>query len=336
MMISKKPFFSVCIPVYNGADFLKECLESILNQSFRDFEVIVVDDKSADGSVGIVRSYAAIDDRVKAFENEVNLGLVGNWNRCLSLASGEWIKFLFQDDFWNRDCLERIHEVSDGQVFIFHNRNFVFNEGVSDSLVKFYQSPFLQNFFGDIKTGFIPADTVNAHILRKIGFNFFGEPSNVAFRRNLALEYGYFDDRLVQLCDYEYWVRIASNTGAFYVADKISSFTVHSGGTSSINRHARVFRAKYLDLLIICDKFLNDTFFLKLKSSDKRGTIEAALKVHVNKMVLWLSRNSDKSLETSHDLIKQYVPRVCDMVQRRYRFRHIYGLYYGLKKAIYG
>ena len=93
-----KPPISVCVPTYNGMKYLRECLDSILVQSFENFEVIIVDDQSADGSVDLLSEYAAQDERIRVFRNPQNLGLVGNWNRCLDLASAEWIKFVFQDD----------------------------------------------------------------------------------------------------------------------------------------------------------------------------------------------------------------------------------------------
>src|ERR1700709_90296 len=89
---------SVCIPVYNGERYLDECLRSVRDQTHADFEVVIVDDCSTDGTRDVVGHHAAQDERIRLSVNAHNRGLVGNWNRCLELASGEWIKFLFQDD----------------------------------------------------------------------------------------------------------------------------------------------------------------------------------------------------------------------------------------------
>ncbi|NQT57201.1 MAG: glycosyltransferase family 2 protein, partial [Desulfobacteraceae bacterium] len=99
---------SVCIPVYNGEKYLEECLNSVLDQSFRNFEVVVVDDQSSDTSFEIARKYEARDDRVRVFHNAQNLGLVNNWNRCIELSHGKWIKFVFQDDLIESNCLEKM------------------------------------------------------------------------------------------------------------------------------------------------------------------------------------------------------------------------------------
>src|SRR5437899_12562971 len=100
-----QPSVSICIPTYNGAAHLAPCLESALNQTWTDFELLIVDDASSDDTVAITEACAARDRRVRVARNPRNLGLVGNWNRCLELAKGTWIKFLFQDDLLSPACL---------------------------------------------------------------------------------------------------------------------------------------------------------------------------------------------------------------------------------------
>src|SRR5262245_28937104 len=87
---------SLCIPVWNGAAFLPEALASALGQTFRDFELLVVDDASDDASAAIAA--ATGDPRLRVLRNERRLGIPGCWNRCLAEAGGEYVKFLFQDD----------------------------------------------------------------------------------------------------------------------------------------------------------------------------------------------------------------------------------------------
>src|SRR3982751_3050681 len=93
----QRPRVTVCVPMYNGERYLAECIESILAQTYTDFQLLLVDDCSTDATRSIAESYAAADSRVRLIVNHTNLGLVGNWNRCIELATGEWIKFVFQD-----------------------------------------------------------------------------------------------------------------------------------------------------------------------------------------------------------------------------------------------
>lgn len=89
---------SVLVPVFNAERYLAECLESILAQDFPDFEIIIADDASSDGSVEIIKSFAARDSRIVWWKNSKNLGQAANCNACLKAAKGEYIKFVHADD----------------------------------------------------------------------------------------------------------------------------------------------------------------------------------------------------------------------------------------------
>ena len=101
----KSAAVSVVMPVYNGERFLAESIQSVLDQSFSDLELIIVNDDSEDASDRIVRQFR--DKRIKYFENERNLGLVGNWNRCFELATSDYVTMLHQDDVMLPENVER-------------------------------------------------------------------------------------------------------------------------------------------------------------------------------------------------------------------------------------
>jgi glycosyltransferase involved in cell wall biosynthesis len=93
------------MPVYNGAAFVGEAIESVLRQTVSDFELIIVDDASTDDSREVIGRYD--DPRIRKFRNETNRGLVGNWNECLKRARGTYITMLHQDDVMEPTNLER-------------------------------------------------------------------------------------------------------------------------------------------------------------------------------------------------------------------------------------
>lgn len=95
----RSPKISVCIDSFNYGRFLPEATESVLSQSFQDFELIISDDCSTDDSFEIARRYAAQDSRVRVSRNKQNLGMVKNRNVCLGLAQGDYVKWLHADDF---------------------------------------------------------------------------------------------------------------------------------------------------------------------------------------------------------------------------------------------
>lgn len=97
---------SIAMATYNGERFIQEQLDSILEQSVQDFELIVCDDCSKDNTVSILHRYAAMDNRIHIYKNEVNLGFKKNFEKAVSLCSGEFIALSDQDDIWEKNHLE--------------------------------------------------------------------------------------------------------------------------------------------------------------------------------------------------------------------------------------
>ncbi len=97
---------SIAMTTYNGENYLREQLDSILNQTYSDFELIICDDFSKDNTRLILSEYAAKDSRIKIFFNEENLGFKKNFEKSISLCSGEYIAFSDQDDIWLNNKLE--------------------------------------------------------------------------------------------------------------------------------------------------------------------------------------------------------------------------------------
>ena len=101
--------FSIIVPVYNTEKYLPQCVDSVLGQTFSDFELLLIDDESPDGSGALCDAYAGKDPRVRVIHQK-NGGLSNARNSGLKAASGEYVLFLDSDDFWNRsDALELIH-----------------------------------------------------------------------------------------------------------------------------------------------------------------------------------------------------------------------------------
>lgn len=123
---------SVGVPVYNGAAFLRKTLESILSQSFGEFELIISDNASTDGTEAIGREFAAIDPRVRYHRNDTNLGLAKNYNLVFTLARGRYFKWASADDICLPGYLERCVGVLDRDpsvVLVYPKTRFVDAEG---------------------------------------------------------------------------------------------------------------------------------------------------------------------------------------------------------------
>ncbi|MDM7859639.1 glycosyltransferase family 2 protein [Alteromonas sp. ASW11-36] len=98
------PLISIIVPVYNVEKYLVECLDSLLAQTYKNLEIIVVDDCSPDNSAAIIERYVAKDKRVKAVKRAQNGGLSAARNSGIEHATGEWITFVDSDDYLHTDC----------------------------------------------------------------------------------------------------------------------------------------------------------------------------------------------------------------------------------------
>jgi glycosyltransferase involved in cell wall biosynthesis len=116
------PQVSILIPVFNRKQYISECIQSALHQTCTDFEIVVVDNASDDGTWEICQQFAALDQRVRIFRNESNIGPVRNWQRCAQEAKGIFSKILFSDDCLEPDCLsEMVQKLRDPTVALVYS-----------------------------------------------------------------------------------------------------------------------------------------------------------------------------------------------------------------------
>jgi glycosyltransferase involved in cell wall biosynthesis len=97
---------SIAMATYNGGQYIKEQIESILNQTYKDFELIVCDDCSTDFTWSILQEYECQDNRIHCFLNDMNLGVARNFEKTVKLCNGDYIAFSDQDDIWLADHIE--------------------------------------------------------------------------------------------------------------------------------------------------------------------------------------------------------------------------------------
>jgi len=98
---------SILIPVYNREKYIEETVQSALNQTYKNIEIIVVDNQSTDNTWEILQKLASQDERIKIFQNKTNIGPVKNWKRCIDEATGEYGKILWSDDLIAPEFLEK-------------------------------------------------------------------------------------------------------------------------------------------------------------------------------------------------------------------------------------
>lgn len=127
------PTLSVGLPVYNGEKFVARAIESILNQDFRDFELIICDNASTDNTSQICQEYAVRDPRVRYYRNETNIGAAPNHNRVFELATAKYFKWAAHDDedypeFFSR-CLQVLDSAPDSVVLVYPQAELINQDG---------------------------------------------------------------------------------------------------------------------------------------------------------------------------------------------------------------
>ena len=117
--MSDYPLVSVILPVYNREKYLATAIESVLQQTYGNLELLIVDDGSRDRSPEIIKEYAAKDKRVRFVLHKENRGVSAARNTALSMARGEWIALIDSDDAWHPERLEKLLKVVDGEEGVF-------------------------------------------------------------------------------------------------------------------------------------------------------------------------------------------------------------------------
>ncbi|MDD5052462.1 MAG: glycosyltransferase family 2 protein [Sulfuricurvum sp.] len=217
------PKVSVLIPAYNYAQYLPEAIESVLAQTYTDFELIIVDNCSIDNTKEVVLEYTKHDSRVIFKQNSENIGMYRNYNQALLHAKGEYIKFLNADDKFDATLLEKFVTILDNNLNVSVVTSYRQFFGSKNDILK---SPF---------NGLIEAKTAILSSLKH--GNWIGEPTTVMFRRS-NLNLGLFDISLLMFADQDMWLRHL-RVGDLYVIDEVLSyFRIHEEqGTIHLNNN---------------------------------------------------------------------------------------------------
>ena len=200
------PLVSVILPVYNVEKFVAQAIDSVLAQRFEDFELVIVNDKSPDGSREICASYT--DPRVRIIDHRENRGLAGARNTGIRQAKGEYLAFLDSDDFWHADKLKAHVEHLDAnpQVGISFSRSAFVSEDGEPLGIK--QMPMLTGITTKTLMCRNPIGNGSAPVIRKQVLDDIGWEDNLYGE----IETFYFDDNFRQSEDIECWIRIKITT----------------------------------------------------------------------------------------------------------------------------
>ncbi len=222
------PAISVLIPVFNGEPFLAECLESVLAQDFADFEVLVSDDCSTDGSAALIHSYAERDRRIRWWTNPCSFGIGANRNACLRAARGKLIKFVLPDDkLLDASAMRRLASTlnDDPSVSLAGSASQRMDP---ESKVLNIRNGFGESRVWDGKQAMLRCFDAGANLI--------GEPSVVMFRKSQATRG--FDERMVQWLDLEMWCHLLEQGRFAHIAEPLCVFREPPAQPTGGNRGA--------------------------------------------------------------------------------------------------
>ncbi|GAB1855740.1 hypothetical protein MHTCC0001_05740 [Flavobacteriaceae bacterium MHTCC 0001] len=226
-----KPKVSIIVPNYNHSLFLKNRLESIFNQTFQDFEVILLDDCSTDNSLEILGDYANHVNVVHYLVNSSNSGSpFKQWKKGIDLAKGDYIWIAESDDYSALKFLELTVEALLKGVDICYTQSYDINESGKNLKSRvYYTNEFKPNIW---ESDFIiDGNTFNEKYL--LVKNVIPNASAVLFKRSVV-KTAFFDDKLLQMkmCgDWLFWLRLLANNKVMFISEHLNYFRYHSNVT---------------------------------------------------------------------------------------------------------
>ena len=163
------PSVSVIMPCFNAASFISQAIESVLNQSFQDWELLICNDSSTDESVAIIKQYADLEHRISLFHNPQRLGIAGARNTCLKNAKGRYVALLDADDIWYKEKLgKQIRFMQENEIALCYSYYHVCDEqGKLKNIVKAPGSVTLKKMMFDDFIG-CPTAIYDSHKVRHV------------------------------------------------------------------------------------------------------------------------------------------------------------------------
>lgn len=228
------PLISICIPTYNNADYIAETISSVLNQTYQNFELVIVDDRSKDKTVEIIKGFT--DPRIKLVENDTNLGMHGNWNKALNLGKGEYLKLLCGDDIIYPRCLElqigEFEKKENSDVVVVACRRKVIKSDGKESFGALYK----------LRPGKYEGKSAVKYCV-SFGTNLIGEPMSVLFKASVFRENKIVLGSNNYLIDLDMYFKLLKYGNLIIQKDFLSAFRIYSASmTSSLGlKHAKYF-----------------------------------------------------------------------------------------------
>ena len=243
---------SVIMPNYNGEKYLKETVESVLNQTYKNWELVFVDDCSKDNSLELIKSFQ--DERIKIFKNEKNSGAAKTRNKAIREAKGKWIAFLDSDDLWMPNKLEK-------QLAFMEENNYSFSY-TKYELINEQSEPLKKIVTGPKK------------VTKSMMFSccWVGCLTVIYNREKVGLVQ--IDESIAKRNDYALWLKVCKTCNCYLLNENLAKYRIRRGSVSHVNKkvlikaHYRLFRvSENKSSFASCFYTLRNLFFVFFKKT---------------------------------------------------------------------
>lgn len=233
-MQDNSPLVSIVIPTYNGGKTIKRTIESVLVQSYTNFELFILNNCSTDDTLEILSSFD--DERINIVNNEENIGFEGNWNKALKYINGKYFKLLPDDDLLFKNSLKKSVAVleSNANVVLVSSKREIINENDKKIMVR---GKSLGN------KSFCTYGEVIKYITRYAS-NPIGEPGAVLFRSNSITDEIKFDMSIPYFIDLDFYLKVLQKGDFYFIDDVLYSFRVWSRSYSVENQNKQLEETK--------------------------------------------------------------------------------------------
>ena len=230
---------SIIIPVYNAEQFLDECINSALNQTYNNIEIIAVNDGSTDNSKNILEKF---NSKIKII-HKINGGTASALNAGIKEMNGEWFKWLSADDVLKRNCIDALIKETkqfgeSAKNHIFYS-NYEFIDEKSKIIGKY------------IKENYNDLDNFDRNVI--LLDHFFGSGNTVLIHKSVFEKCGMFDEHIGYQEDYEFWLRccLLFNVQLFFVSDTLAQYRIHTSQLTQKNLTQNISHANIIRNLIL-------------------------------------------------------------------------------------
>jgi glycosyltransferase involved in cell wall biosynthesis len=238
------PAVSVCIPTYNATRHIRQTVQSVLNQTFPDFELVICDDASTDDTLKILHDFP--DPRIRILPSPTNTGLAPNWNRSVRNCRAPYIKLLCQDDLIYPTCLEKqfaiLSNPAHSDVALVSARRNIIDDTGRVRLRPRRRWP----------KGRMEGALAIKRIVRS-GTNRLGEPAAVMFRAEAFHRAGGFRVELPYMIDVDFWCRLLRDSKMYYSPGILAAFRVSPTSLSTTLASTQSHQAREFFALLATD-----------------------------------------------------------------------------------